>query len=124
MASGSYNSLQDEDGFKKIDDWIKKGGNLVLIEKAIDGFLGEEKFSLEKNDNGKDKDKDPEPVLYPYEDSERENLKKFIQGGIIKIKLDNSHPLAFGYESYYYTLKNNRTSYKFLTGGWNVGYII
>ena len=44
LASGKYKNLQSEEGFNKIDGWVKKGGNLILIEKAIDGFLGEKKF--------------------------------------------------------------------------------
>lgn len=124
LASGKYSSLQTESGFKKIDGWIKGGGNLILLENAINGFIGENKFALEKNDQNKDKEEeDPKPVLYSFEDNERENLKKYIQGGIIKLKLDNSHPLAYGYDNYYYTLKTNNRSYRFLNDGWNVGYI-
>jgi len=37
--------------------------------------------------------------------------------------MDQTHPLAYGYDNEYYTLKNNSTSYKFLDDGWNVGYI-
>lgn len=124
LASGRYSSLQNENGFKKIDSWIKGGGNLILLENAIDGFIGENKFALEKNDSKKDKEEeDSDPVLYSFENNERENLKNYIQGGIIKLKLDNSHPLAYGYDKYYYTLKNNSSSYGFLNDGWNVGYI-
>lgn len=76
----------------------------------------------EKDENDEDEE-EPEPVLYPFADSERENLKKYIKGGIIKMEIDNSHPLAFGYDKYYFTLKNNNNSYKFPKDGWNVGYI-
>lgn len=123
LASGRYKSLQNDEGFKKIDSWVKAGGSLILIGKAIDGFIGEEKFDLEKNKKDEKKDEDPEPVLYPYGKSERENLKKYIQGGIIKMEIDNTHPLGFGYDTHYFTLKNNNQSYKFLEDGWNVGYI-
>jgi len=40
------------------------------------------------------------------------------------VELDNSHPLAFGYPDYYYTLKQDENVYEFLKdGGWNVGII-
>ena len=39
------------------------------------------------------------------------------------MEMDNTHPLAFGYDTHYFTLKNNNSSYKFLKEGWNVGYI-
>ena len=45
-----------------------------------------------------------------------------IPGSIYKVELDNSHPLAFGYPDYYYTLKQDDNIYEFLKeGGWNVG---
>lgn len=124
LASGRYNYLQNEKGFEKIDRWIKDGGNLILIGSAINGFIGEDKFGLEKNNTeDKEDEKDPDPVLYAFEENERENLKKYIQGGIIKMEIDNSHPLAYGYDKDYYTLKKSAQSYKFLKDGWNVGYI-
>jgi hypothetical protein len=45
-------------------------------------------------------------------------------GSIYRVDLDNSHPLAFGFPSYYYTLKQDDNVYDFLSdGGWNVGVI-
>lgn len=123
LASGQYKNLQNDEGFKKIDGWVKDGGNLILIGNAISGFIGEGKFDLEISKKDEKEEDEPEPVLYPYGDSERENLKKYIPGGIIKMKIDNTHPLAFGYDTHYFTLKNNSQSYKFLEDGWNVGYI-
>jgi hypothetical protein len=123
LASGAYGDLNSEETFGKIDDWIKKGGKIILFENAIDSFLGENKFSLEEMKEGDEDEDEEDPVLFPYNDSERETLKKYIQGGIIQMEIDGTHPLAYGYEQEYYTLKNNSTSYKYLEDGWNVGYI-
>jgi hypothetical protein len=120
LASGNYSDLENEKGFMKVDDWVKSGGNLILIEKAINGFIGKEKFSLVRDEpDGENLDK-KEPTLFPFEDNERENLKKSIRGSIIKMEIDNSHPLAYGYDKNYYTLKNHNESYKFLKDGWQV----
>ena len=124
LASGRYENLSSEDGFKQLDEWIKKGGKLILLENAINGFVGENKFALKKPEKDKDEKEKDDTVLYAYADSERESLKKYIQGGIIKMEIDHTHPLAYGYEDHYYTLKNNSTSYKYLEDGWNVGYIV
>ena len=35
--------------------------------------------------------------------------------------MDNTHPLAFGYPNYYYTIKRGANVPEFLTSGWNVG---
>ncbi|MCK7556149.1 hypothetical protein MKQ70_14440 [Chitinophaga sedimenti] len=51
-------------------------------------------------------------------------VRQFIPGAIYKVELDKSHPLAFGYPDFYYTLKQNDQVYEFITdGGWNVGVI-
>jgi hypothetical protein len=39
------------------------------------------------------------------------------------VELDNTHPLAFGYPVYYYTLREDTRLYDFLNEGWNVGVI-
>jgi len=44
-------------------------------------------------------------------------------GAIYKIKLDNTHPLAYGLPDYYHTLKTSTAAYKYLDNGWNVGYV-
>ena len=44
-------------------------------------------------------------------------------GAIYKVELDDSHPLAFGYSSAYYTLKLNTNLIEFMKDGWNVGII-
>jgi hypothetical protein len=123
LAAGAYGDLSGEDSFDKIDGWIKKGGKIILFENAIDSFLGENKFSLKKMKKGDVDEDEEDPVLFPYNDSERERLKKYIQGGIIQLEIDGTHPLGYGYEQEYHTLKNRSTSYRYLEGGWNVGYI-
>ncbi|HNA96497.1 MAG TPA: zinc carboxypeptidase, partial [Chitinophagaceae bacterium] len=61
--------------------------------------------------------------LHRYEDREREGLKSFVPGTIFRVELDNTHPLAFGYPDYYYTMKQDSRMYEFLKSGWNVGVI-
>jgi hypothetical protein len=63
-------------------------------------------------------------VLKRYENRERDFLPGFIPGSIYKVELDNSHPLAFGYDNFYYTLKQDDNIYEFFKdGSWNVGII-
>ena len=46
-----------------------------------------------------------------------------ITGSIIKTRVDNTHPLAFGYDNSYFTLKLSSDSYGLLKDGYNVSYI-
>ena len=125
LPPGQYENLTDEAGFGALDAWINNGGKLILIESAINSFIGEGKFDLEKqkDDPEKKETEKADPVLFPYATNERENLKNSIQGSIIKIEIDATHPLAYGYDNHYYTLKNNSHAYNYLENGWNVGYI-
>ena len=121
--SGSYGELQSEEKFKQIDDWVHAGGKILLAEGAIDAFTGEDKFSLVAKGDQEHENVDAGPILFPYKQRERQSVKRQIPGSIVKIKIDNTHPLAYGYEKYYYTLKDNTNFYDLLENGWNVGYI-
>ena len=44
-----------------------------------------------------------------------------LYGNIVRIKLDNTHPLAFGYGEQYFGLKIEKKLYPLLSKGWNVG---
>ena len=57
-----------------------------------------------------------------YEDAERKQVSESISGAIYKVRLDNSHPLAFEMRNTYYTLKTNELRFGLLNNGWNVGY--
>ena len=59
-----------------------------------------------------------------YEDRERSPISSITAGSICKVELDNTNPLAFGYPTYYYTLKQDDNIYEFLKDdGWNVGMV-
>ena len=56
-----------------------------------------------------------------YGNAERDNLTTFIPGAIYKVRLDSTHPIAYGYPDYYYTLKQDARVYAAIKNGWNVG---
>lgn len=126
MPEGWYSSVINETVFESLSTWINKGGKLIAMGNAISVFEGKEGFDLVKNDSEeeeKDKKSISEENLIPYAEREMESTKDMITGSIYKITLDNTHPLAFGYNDTYYTLKLGSDSYKFLEDGYNVGYI-
>lgn len=121
MPSGRYRSLLNESNLEKISSFVKKGGNLIVLEDAIAAFEGKEGFGITKNEQAK---KDSTKVeLIPYAQRERESIKDLITGSIIRTKIDNTHPLAFGYPDTYFSLKLTSDSYAFLKNGNNVGVI-
>ena len=122
MTSGNYRFLAEKSSADQLKDWVNKGGRLVALEGGV-GQLARTDWSIKakKSDDTGDK-KDPYAALQVYEDREREFLTRNIPGSIFKVQLDNTHPLAFGYPNFYYTLKQDDALYEFIKeGGWNVG---
>ena len=124
LPDGNYKSIFNEDNFKTLESWIDKGGRVIAIANAVSIFEGKEGFDLKRNgEENAEKGKDTLGNMVPFAQREMESTKDFITGSIYKVKLDNTHPLAFGYGDTYYSLKLGSDSYKFLSDGYNVGYI-
>ncbi len=122
MPSGNYRFLTEKTSADQLKDWINKGGRLVALEGGVAQLARTDwAIKAKKADDESDK-KDPYGVLQVYEEREREFLTKNIPGSIFKVQIDNTHPLAFGYPNFYYTLKQDDALYEFIkSGGWNVG---
>ena len=70
----------------------------------------------------KDTTQSPDSIIQKnYGNAERESLTSFIPGAIFKERLDNTHPIAYGYPDFYYTLKQDARVYATIKNGWNVG---
>jgi len=126
MPDGNYRFLGEKGTNEAFKDWISKGGRVVAMEGAV-GALSKAEFGI-KTKKPADADKKDEKVNYEvlkkFEDRERDFIPGITPGSIFKVELDNSHPLAYGYPAYYYTLKMDDNVYEFFKeGGWNVGVI-
>lgn len=120
MPNGYYGGVVDEDQLKKVGDFARSGGTVIAIGNAVRAFANKKGFAL-KTKKGKKEEK-PAPNLTPYEDQESARADYLITGAIFKSKVDNTHPLAFGYGKEYFSLKMNSSSYDFLQNGSNVAY--
>ena len=119
LPSGYYNSILSGSTLSNIKKWVRSGGTLVAIGNALNSFANKEGFSLKTKKNAEIK---TDNNLVPYQDRERKSVANLITGSIFKSTLDNSHPLAFGYDKEYFSLKLSGTSYNYLKKGYNVGY--
>ena len=119
FPNGTYTDLGNE----KMQAWIKTGGKLIVLEDAVFQLAGKKGFDLKVKEEPKkdEKAKDSYEYLKTYDNREKDYLKSSIPGAIYKVNLDNSHPLAFGFPNYYYTLKLDDRVYNYLESGWNVG---
>jgi hypothetical protein len=119
VPDGNYKTLTDKVTTDKLKDFVKSGGKLIAIESAADQLAGADWGIKLKED--KTEDKNEYAALKKFADQERTALTGSIPGAIYKVDLDNTHPLAFGYPDFYYTLKQDSNLYDFMKEGWNVG---
>ncbi len=119
MPDGSYDALNDKDVASKIDEFVQSGGKLIATE---DGAAKLASFDWSGLKLIKDTAQSSDSIIQKkYGGSERESLTSFIPGAIFKMQLDNTHPIAYGYPDFYYTLKQDARVYATIKGGWNVG---
>lgn len=123
LPGGFYRFLNDKSTLEPFKDWIRNGGRVVALESAV-AQLANAGFGIQpKKDEDGSKDTSEYGDLKKFEDAERDYISGSMPGSILKVDLDNTHPLAFGYPDYYYTLKLDASMYEFMKNGWNVGVI-
>ena len=109
-----YNSFLSKHIKEKIKDWVKQGGKLIVMGGAIDALTSSDKdFTLKE----KEIKKDSTNSIESFEISEREQIKSAITGAIFKATVDNTNPLAYGYDDTYFTLKLGDRAYNYLENG-------
>jgi hypothetical protein len=128
MPDGYYSALSDKASADDLKTWIKSGGRVVAIEGAANQFAALEwGVKLKKADEEKEKEDDKKKNEYAhlkkYGNRERDEIPTYIPGAIYEAQLDETHPIAFGYDSNYYTLKQNSNLLEFSKDAWNVGVI-
>lgn len=130
MPDGRYSFLDDEKSADNLKNWIRNGGKVIALERAVTQLTSQKWSALKKqeekdsSDKQKKEKKDPYDLLKIYANRERDELTGYTPGAIYKVDVDNTHPLMFGYPDYYYTLKMSPDVYEYIDdGGWNVGYL-
>lgn len=119
LPEGNYD-LNDA-AASQLSTWVRGGGKLIAIGDAVGSLVSHPAFGIsykpETSDNG--------PAA-PYQDhsyanAERSSIADANPGAIFKVKMDNSHPLGYGLDKTYYSLKIGTNAYAPLADGWNVG---
>ena len=119
VPDGYYRTLGDKATTEKLKDFVRSGGKILAIDNAVSIMAGAEWGIKARED--KSEDKSEYASVKKYADRENQSLNNSIPGAIYKLELDNTHPLAFGYPDYYFTLKQDAGVFEFLKDGWNVG---
>ena len=111
-----------EQTLKKLSSFVTSGGKIIALGSAVNSFADKEGYSLKSQKTEDNKAVDQQLNLVPFDQRENESIKNAITGSIFKSTVDTSHPLAFGYTSNYYSLKQSSASYQLLENGYNVAY--
>ena len=119
LPNGSYSSMLKESKLKEVQTWVRNGGTLIAMERALSSLEGKKGFELKAKKAKKDSTK---TNLTPYNQLERKNAENLITGSIFKNTVDTTHPLGFGYDNNYYTLKRSKNTFDYLKSGGNVTY--
>jgi hypothetical protein len=122
MPDGRYNDLSSDN----LESWVRDGGKLIAMENAVAALVDKKGFEIKKKEIKKDDKADAKTkaAVKIYADRNRDAIRSSIPGAIFKLDMDNTHPLAFGFPSYYYTLKLSDDIYDMLgEDNWNVGTI-
>lgn len=120
LPSGNYSNILNEKLLATLQEWVKKGGRLIVMENANDAFLNKPGFDLTKKVTTHKKDQD---TFKKFGEQEREEASTTSPGSMYQVTLDATHPLSFGCSKDYFTIVRNAYNMDYLTDGWNVGYL-
>ena len=121
MPSGNYSGMLNEHGRTKLSDWVRSGGKLIAIDNAVSLLSGLDAFQITRKTTPDEEDDTAESDLRIYDDRSRMYAMSSTPGSIFRTTLDSSHPLAFGYDTDYFSLKTDASAFEYLKSGWNVG---
>ena len=113
-SGSSYEGFLNTAMRESLLSWTGKGGTLIIMGTAIKGVAGNEGFAIKSREMTKDSMAGDN---IKYANSVRERLKEDVKGAIFKTSVDATHPLAFGYDEHYYSLKIRNGSYELLESG-------
>jgi len=121
VLASSFNALRNDAGMTKLMDWVKGGGKLILLGSAASVVAGHKDFEdLKFKESPSQDSSNPQPG---YASRERRSMSFSNAGSIYKVKLDNTHPLAYGYGDVTHTMKLSSNALGYTKDGWNVGIV-
>ncbi|MEL7222999.1 MAG: zinc carboxypeptidase, partial [Bacteroidota bacterium] len=113
----------DDGAASNLSSWVRSGGKLIGIGAALANLQGQSGFGLSYKSPSEDNRPTPphQDHNHSYAGAERRNIANSIPGAIFSVKIDNTHPLGFGLEDTYFTLKTGTSAFAPLSSGWNIG---
>ncbi|MFB6271797.1 MAG: M14 family metallopeptidase [Salinibacter sp.] len=120
LPDGQYGDWLTDARATALTDWVRQGGRLISMGDANDALADRAPYALHRLETANSDTADTES-LDPYAAETRKQLAGATPGSIHRVRLDDSHPLGFGIEPPYFTLKRNDDAYAYLDTGQTVG---
>ncbi len=120
FPDGNYKAFSEKNTNEKMQEFVRSGGKIIAMGSAVKQ-MAENDWGLKLREEKKD-EKTGYADLKTYANREREGISDNIPGAIYRVHLDETHPLVFGYDKTYYTLKLDPEVYEFMKNAWNVGH--
>ncbi|WP_445384635.1 M14 family zinc carboxypeptidase [Robiginitalea sp. IMCC44478] len=115
LPSGyGYGEMLNEKMLAELKSWVAAGGRLIAMGSAIGKLGGEKGFKIKTKEPPQEEE---DPELLAYSENQRERIRDAITGAIFRTRVDNTHPLAFGYPETYFSLKLGNAAYEPLKSG-------
>lgn len=113
LPPGNYREFLDNEVRERLGRWIRSGGRLIALGKAVRYLAGKDPFDLIRKsyDGGKQNNR------VSFDRIERQNLTYQITGALFPMEIDPTHPLAYGYGGEFVTLKLSGEAYELLPEG-------
>jgi hypothetical protein len=103
LAGGSYDLLPAE----KIKSWVQQGGVLIALTNAVDWVIKQELVKLK----ARSFNLDSLLQFYSYGQLERARGAQVVNGAILEMRLDTTHPLTFGVQENLPVFRTENTFY-------------
>jgi len=127
LPSGSYGSLLGEEGLRHVRSWVQQGGRVVALGSAVSWLAGKEGMDLKMTERPSQPDSVTmgQARAQRYVDRSRNRAPDGNPGAIYRVRVDNTHPLAFGFGDDSFVLRQGTRPPEVMTGSgnWNVGLI-
>ncbi len=120
LPSGYYGDWLTEARAEALTGWVRQGGRLIAMGNANDALTDHGAYTLARGESSVPDTADAE-TLDSYSAQTREQLAGATPGSVHRVRLDDSHPLGFGIEPPYFTLKRNDDAFAYLDAGQTVG---
>lgn len=118
LPGGNVYDVLNGQLLETIKTWVRGGGILITVDNAVKAVSNLQGFGSLKST---DLENDTTPNTTNYADFQREQISGYTPGSIFKVNIDATHPLGYGLNDGYFSLKLSSSTYQLIEKGWNVG---